>query len=234
MHRVHRGTVPAVLAALLLLTACASTVSGTGTVASGASGSGSHDFPSSRPNSSPPTSSTSSSTSASTQPPADLPGLLLPPPAGSHPWNNAWARNTSPTVEEWVAEVYASSARADIVAQLRDQGVNSIAHRTWVAVDDNQADLVLLSFDSPGGAAERYDVATSAKSHVAGVTPFEIPGVDHAVGYADPKVDSLGNVPAIVYVLKGNVVVELFYYSAGRLRTGDAITWTQGQVSRLP
>lgn len=230
MQHARRVTVLAVLAVLSLATACAaSTVAGTGTLAPSASTSGSPDFPST-----PPTSPPSSPTTSSGVPPADLTALLLPAPSGSHPWRGAWARNVTPTVEQWVSEVYAEGNRAGVIAQLIEQGINSIAHRTWIADDDNQADLVLLSFDSPDGALKRYDVATSAKSKVTGVTPFEIPGVDHAIGYADPTTDSLGNVPAIVYAVKNDVVIELFYYSAGQLRTGDAITWTQGQAKRLP
>jgi hypothetical protein len=93
---------------------------------------------------------------------------------------------------------------------------------------------MLLSFATPMGAADRYRSATAAKAQVPGEMPFDVPGVDRGIGYADATTDKFGNVPAIVYAVKKNVVVELFYYSEGTLRTDDAIAWTQGQVDRLP
>jgi hypothetical protein len=221
---MRRRTRPALAFAACFLVACSSTVAGTGTL--DPSGSAPPDFPaSSSPASSPP---------PVTAPPADLTGLLLTAPAGSHPWSSAWARNTTPTVEEWVAEVYPASAQSGVVAQLRTQGILGVVHRTWVAPSADQADMVLLGFSTASGAQARYDIATGAKSRSSDVTPFQVPDVPTAIGYANRTVDGLGNVPAIVYAVKGTVVIELFYYSPTRLRTADAVTWMTGQYERLP
>ena len=213
------------MAACVLLSACATTLSGHG--ATSISSSSSTDFPS------PSSTTTTSQPSAAPTSASALRRLLLPIPDDGQSWGTAWSRNETPTVSEWVAHVYPASSRDLIVGELRDDGIQAVAHRAWIVADGDQADIVLLGFASASGARDRYLAATRAKSEQPGVKPFAIPGTN-AVGYAHTTLDSLGNIPAIIYAQRGKLDLEVFYYSPDKLRTADAVLWTTQQLGQLP
>ena len=157
----------------------------------------------------------------------------MTPPVGSTPWRSAWARNRTPTVEQFVREAYPASAVSNELALFRYYGLQDIAHETWYAPDRNQADMILFRFATETGAIQRFTGASHAKSQSPGVRSFPVPGTS-ALGYYDPTVDKLGNVLAIVYARKGRLVVEEFYYSPDKLRPADARAWITAQLARLP
>jgi hypothetical protein len=217
--------VSALLIGLLALAACTATISGRGSVGAGVpSGSGTSTSPSSFP-----------SNPGPTEPPVhrSLVERLVDPPPGSVPWHKAWARNRTPTVRQFVAHVYPDPYVDTQVNLLKGQGIRRIAHETWYAPDADQADMILLQFDSVSGARSRYLAATYAKQLTPGIKKFVVPGSPRAVGYYHPELDKLGNVFAIVYARVGTVVVEEFYFSPAHIRTADAGAWIRGQLEAL-
>jgi hypothetical protein len=204
---VRRVTV--LVLACLSLSACATTVSGHPVAAPG------------------PTSTTAT-------PPGGLNDLLIDGPSGSHPWGTAWATDQLPTTDEFAARVYAAGDRVTESARLRSQGIIAIAHRTWVAPDSNQADVVLLQFATADGATSRLRAAVSAKAATPNIESFTVPNLPDVVGYYDAVIDNDGNYRAIVYGQKAGIVVELFYYCPAPFSSADAITWTTAQLQRLP
>lgn len=119
------------------------------------------------------------------------------------------------------------------VGLLKAQGLRRVAHETWYAPDNDQADMVLLEFDSARGAQSRYLHATYAKKFSPGIKHFVVPGSPRAIAYYHPQLDKLGNVLAIVYARVGTIVVEEFYFSPARIRKADAIAWMKGQLAVL-
>jgi len=93
--------------------------------------------------------------------------------------------------------------------------------------------MILFRFADESGALERFTAATQAKRDSPGTRSFAVPGTS-AVGYYDKKPDDLGNIRAIVYALRGRVVVEEFYFSPKQLRPADARAWIKAQLARLP
>ena len=224
-----------VVALALVVTACSSTVTGQGTPGSGAvspapasSGGG---FPSSTPAtpSAPPSTASRSSTAPAGKPLVDR---LMTPPPGSVPWTTPWARLRTPTVRQFVERAYPANVVTTVVRLLTSYGLQEIAHETWYAPDRDQADMILFRFRDAAGAGDRYLSATRAKRDQPGVRSFTVPGTS-AIGYYDRKPDDLGNIRAIVYGLRGSIVVEEFYYSPKRLRPADARTWIKAQLARL-
>ena len=157
----------------------------------------------------------------------------MTPPAGSVPFNSAWARNHTPTVAQFTAWDYGPTDAARETARLEAERLARIAHETWVAPDSDQADMVLLQFKDPTGALSRFLGATTAEADAAGVRPFAVPSVAGALGYYHTALDSVGNVRAVLYATVGDTVVEEFYFSPARLRPADAIAWLGEQVKLL-
>lgn len=216
----------ALITALMAATACASTISGNGTVGSDLLNP-----------SSPAPDSSATVPSSSPPPPAHLSGpltdKLVDPPTGARPWDSGWARNRTPTVRQFVAHDYPRPYVDHEVNLLKAQGLRRVAHETWYAPDADQADMVLLEFDSTRGARARYLNATFAKKFSPGIKHFAVPGSPRGNAYYHPQLDKLGNVLAIVYGRVENIVVEEFYFSPARIRKADAITWMQGQLAAL-
>jgi hypothetical protein len=223
------------VAIALLLAACSTTVTGQGTVGSPPAD------PSSAQRSTSPTSFPSPSASSGGAPSSAAPSpaygslvdQLMTPPAGSVPWTSAWARNRTPTIEQFVRWAYPADVVSAEVRLLRSYGLEEIAHETWFALNHDQADMILFRFRDEHGAIERYVGATQAKRKSPGIRSFTVPGTS-AIGYYHPELDRLGNVTAIVYALHGRTVVEEFYYSPKRLRPADARAWLKAQLARLP
>lgn len=236
MRRSRRRTSAgaAGLLAVAVLGGCASVVGGRGTAASqAATSSAPSGFPSSSSSSVPPSPPTA--TASTTSPPtSDLASLLAPGPAGSKSWGTAWARNVSPTISQFVAHVYPAKSGPIVKAELVAQGLNGIAHRTWTAPSSNQADQVLLRFDTPAGAVSRYRSATSAKAASPGQFHFDVPGFPNAIGYYNPTIDEVGDVRTIVYGQVRDIVMEIFFYSPAKLDQAGAIAAATTQLRLLP
>jgi hypothetical protein len=235
-RRRRRAAGAAALAALALLTGCASVVTGDGAPLPGAGTAGSATSPTTGVSSSPPDVPSATTTPGTTTPAptTDLAALLAPAPSGSKPWDTAWSRNDKPTLDEFVAHVYPAQSTALAKSQLKAQGIKDIAHRTWIATDANQADVVLLRFDTTAGAVSRYRSATMAKAGAPGQLHFDVPGFTEAVGYYSPVLDELGDVRAIVYGQIGDIVLEVFFYSPAQLDQAAAVAAATAQLSLLP
>lgn len=224
------------LAVLMWLTGCVSVVSGDGkpagpprpptTTAPTTAASSPTDLPT--------TAASTTTTSTTTSSASSLSELLAPAPSGSRPWGTAWSKNDEPTLDQFVEHVYPSSAVALAKSQLKAQGIADIAHRTWIGSDANQADTILLRFDTTVGAVSRYRSATTAKAGDTGQQHFAIPGYSQAIGYYSPTLDELGNVRAIVYGQVATIVVEVFFYSPAKLDRAAAVAAATAQLTLLP
>lgn len=221
------GLAGAVLSAVLLTAAaCARTVDGTGVALGLGPSSASRSAPSAQPTvPAPPPLGTGRD-----WPAAQLAGRLMPAPGGSTPWHGTWAATVSPTVTQFVNQLYPASSRAAEIAFLHGEGLTGIAHRTWFASDGNGVDIVLLAFTDDVGARSRYLVASHGKASRSDVTSFEVSG---GAGYTEAALDPDGFIRSFVFGVVGNVVLEEFYFSPARPSTADAVAWTRTQLARL-
>ncbi|MDT4959076.1 MAG: hypothetical protein QOD31_2875 [Pseudonocardiales bacterium] len=229
----------AALAVLALLTGCASVVNGDGGAATDARTTATATATptgTSSPADTPTTSATAATSagSAPATPATNLADLLAPAPPGSRPWDTPWSNNNTPTLDEFVAHVYPAKSTELATSQLKAQGIEDIAHLTWISTDANQADTILLRFATPAGAVSRYRSATTAKGQDTGQLHFDLPSFTEAVGYYSPVLDELGDVRTIVYGRVGAIVVEVFFYSPAKLDKAAAIAATTAQLQLLP
>lgn len=230
------------IAVVLLGAACSSALTGRGTAltpsptptaASGPSGGvPSGGVPSGgAPSGGLPTGGASSASAAQL---AQLTALLEPGPTGSSPWTNSWGAIVNPTLEQFATHDYATSYVPTIEALLRTQGLTGIAHRTWIATNGTQADVLLLQFATPAGALSRFLFATEAKRDSTGQKPLTVTGAGDTVGYYATGLDTDGYVRAIVYSHQGSIVAQTFTYSPAHLDSVDTIAWAKAQYGRLP
>jgi hypothetical protein len=162
--------------------------------------------------------------------------LLEPAPPGSVPWHQAWARNQTPTIGQFVARFYAKQYAASVEAELRALGLVAIAHRAWIAHNDDQCDVVLLGFQQAAGATERYVTAVHAKTASPGVRTFSItpPAGALATGTYETRRDDQGYIRSIVYGEHGNVVMEQFGFTKPKVQPTELGQWAATQLARLP
>jgi hypothetical protein len=184
-----------------------------------------------------PTVSPPATSSSAARPPVDLTALLAAAPAGAKPWNNAWGRLERPTLAQFVKEFYPASARRDITTTLRTQGAVDLAHRTWVARNSNQIDLVLMRFASPAGALSRYLAITDGTASRSDSTRFTVTGYrrGEAQGFRQSGKDAYGYVRARTYGLIAgtSIVLEAFFFSPHHFDKAALVSWTHQQLSRL-
>jgi hypothetical protein len=216
---------------------CASAVGGHGQ--GGATpGSGLSAFPTQPTRSALPTATTAAPpSSTTTAPPVDLVSLLETPPDGATRWTNAWGRTTRPTVAQFVKQFYPADARTDEKSTLRSQGVTDIAHRTWIARNANQIDLVLLRFRTAAGASSRYVAITDGTASRSDSTGFAVAGYSRgeAQGFRESGKDADGYVLARTYgrIAGTPIVLEAFFFSPHRFDKADLLRWTTTQLQRL-
>jgi hypothetical protein len=176
----------------------------------------------------------SSSTAA---PPVDLVSLLETPPDGATRWANAWGRTTRPTVAQFVKQFYPADARSDVKSTLRGQGLTDIAHRTWIARNANQIDLVLMRFRTSAGASSRYQAITYGTASRSDSTRFAVAGYtrSEAQGFRESGKDADGYVLARTYgrIAGTPIVLEAFFFSPHRFDKAALLRWTTVQLQRL-
>jgi hypothetical protein len=213
------------------VTGCATTVDGSGALGSAAAKSGGATTPVTPPSSSPTGFPSSSASSSATR--APLADYLVPAPAGSEHGSSTWATTTNPTVEAFVQHFYDANQVSDEVTRLQTDGISSVAHRLWIR-NAIQFDVILLQFDTPGGALTRHTgvVAATATDSTLSSTHPAIAG--DVTEFAARKVDKLGNIASRAYALKGDVTVEVFCFSPKTFDAKDLTDYTAQQVAKLP
>lgn len=193
------------------------------------------------PTSSLPTSSVApppTPSSTATQRPVNLVSLLAPRPAGARGWSGAWGNNRRPTVRQYVQHYYQPSSRASVTAVLHAQGLADIAHQTWVARDASQLELILMRFETGGGALSRYSGVTAGMAARSGVTEFSLGGYSRGevIGYREAGQDGAGYVRARAYgrLTGSTILAEAFFFSPGGFAKSDLTRWMNDQLRLLP
>jgi len=159
-----------------------------------------------------------------------LSDCLLPAPSGSTPWTDTWGTNTSPTAQEYAAEMFSSSTWQTIIgARLNTAGLTGVTHRAWITSNGAEADDVLLSFSSANGAMAWY----KSDAYSATGTSFTIPNQKDSTGTYNPKADTNGDIAAQVFGVSGTVAMELFTWSPTTFDQSRTVTWASQQLTKV-
>lgn len=167
----------------------------------------------------------------------DLTGCLIKPPAGAERLSgaDAWNQHTAGTANLYRANVVtgAGGLDGDTSSLLDTDGLQSVAHSDWNAVDGNNVDIVLLSFATQKGA--RAWSATRAAEIAAADRgqAVTIPGDTTGKAYAATKADPHGNVNAGYSTVVGNVVLDVAYSSPKTFSAKDLQTWAGTELASL-
>lgn len=167
------------------------------------------------------------------RPDSGLASLLEDPPQYSQPGESTWARDYTPTIEQFVDFFYGVEARKQIRASLDKQGLRDVAHLLWITDDRIQTDVVLLEFGDSDGAQARRTFVESVNDSNPGLTSYSISGRGAPVVYRQDQTDGQGYRSAKAYATVNNYVVEVFIASRGPIDKRLIERWVLAQVDRL-
>ncbi len=138
-----------------------------------------------------------------------LTACLMPVPAGGTAFTDGWAGETTPTVSQFVQEMYSSSYLTTATGQLQSEGLSGIVHTMWQDAAGNQFDMNLLQFKTLQGAQAR------ARTEITGISgpQFSVSGPGAAKGGYSTTADSQGYFHYAVYGSVGTVAVELHAFA---------------------
>lgn len=231
----HRRWWLVLVLATVTLTACSTTTAGTGQVAVG------QGTPSPTSNSlptppDPPTTALPSPPSLTTSSVA-LADRLLAAPSGSRPWANTWGDTAYPTITELVDHLYAAADQKEEIDALQTNGVDAIAHRTWIAADASQLDIVLLHFTTLDGAQTQYTRVSLGLATDADATrlPLIVPGfsASQLQAFVNTDLTRYGDAYARVVATVGNFILEEYFVSPAHINSPDLQSWVSRQLDLL-
>jgi hypothetical protein len=140
-----------------------------------------------------------------------------------------WDGYSSPTLAEFVQQMYPYSYAATATAQLTGQGLTDIAHAAWQDAAGDQVDVVLLRFKTVQGAESR------AREEIGGIDgpKFGVSGPGSAEGTYTATADSAGSYDADVYGYVGDVAVEVHAFTVEPKDLSEATSAAQRQFAEL-
>ncbi len=162
---------------------------------------------------------------------------IVAAPAGSSAYATPLGPNGVVSTQQFISAFYPADARYNhpIANQLRAQGLESVAHRNWVATgNEDQVDIVLLGFATPGGAQSRaWAVATSTRRDptLSTLTGSDLPS--GVVAFVDRTVDRNGNIGVRAYGAFGAVEMEFNYLHPATLDSADLAAQVRREVDLL-
>ena len=171
--------------------------------------------------------------------PTDLPSCLIKAPAGAvrlaDTHADKWPQQTTVGADLYGSNITkdAQGVGADTASQLNGDGLKSIVHAEWNAVDGDNIDLVVLAFKTEKGA-QAWNAARAAEITVAyqGQT-VAIPGDTAHKASVAAKADSRGNVEAAYTAVVGDLVLDVAYSSPGKFTAADLQSWAGAELATL-
>lgn len=169
--------------------------------------------------------------------PSDLTTCLIKPPAGAERLTStdAWDQRSVADASLYHANIVtnAPGVATDTASLLDNDGLLTVAHTDWNAVDGNDVDLVLLAFRSQKGAQAWYSTRAaeilSAYRGQAVAIAGDTTGEAHAAGKADPRGDFNAAYSAVV----GDLVLDVAYSSPKTFSAKDLQTWAGAELASL-
>jgi hypothetical protein len=170
--------------------------------------------------------------------PAALATCLILAPAGAEVFSAAgdpWAHQTEASSDLYQATIAHDSpgVGADGAALLGTDGMRTLVHTDWNAVDGNDVDLVLLQFATQKGAQAWNSTRTAEILAGYGGPAVAIPGDTTAKAHTAAKADAQGNIDAAYSTVVGNIVLNVSYSSPKELSAADLATWAGTELASI-
>ena len=173
---------------------------------------------------------------------AELMRCIVAAPAGSSAYATPLGPNGVVSTRQFISAFYPADAQHDnqIADQLREQGLESVAHRNWAVsgtgdqVDGDQVDIVLLGFTTSGGAQSRAQVVETSTRRDPTLGTFAGAGLPSGVvAFVDRSVDRNGNIGVRAYAAFGAVEMEFNYLHPATLDSADLTAQVAREVELL-
>lgn len=169
--------------------------------------------------------------------PADLSSCLIKPPAGAVRLTSTttWPQTTTVSVDQYTSNITkdAAGVGGDTGSQATTDGVRTVVHADWNAVDGNNVDIVLLSFQSQKGAQAWNAVRAAEIMAAYPGAAVAIPGDTTAKAHAATKADKKGNIDAGYSAVVGNIVLDVAYSSPNKFSADDLKNWAGTELASL-
>lgn len=175
--------------------------------------------------------------SAVTCTPSKLSSCLIKQPAGAETLSDApkWDQSAVPTADTFGTNMTGDAkGMADQSSILVDaDGADAFAHTDWNAVDGDDVDMVLVKFDTIGGA-HSWNVTRNGEILAAYTgQSVAVPGDSAEKAHASAKADAKGNYHAAYSAVVGNMVLNLSYSSPGKFDPADLQNWAGTELTSL-
>jgi hypothetical protein len=171
--------------------------------------------------------------------PTALTSCLIKAPDGavrlSNTGNDQWPQQTVSTATEYAANVVTnlSGIGQETQGLLSEDGLTTIAHNDWNAVDGDNVDIVLISFGTQKGAQAWYSVRAAEIMAAYPGTDTAIPGDSTSSAHAAVKADSKGDIHAGYATVVGRMVLDVAYSSPNGLNSADLRNWAGTELTSL-
>jgi len=170
---------------------------------------------------------------------ADLTTCLINAPAGavrlSANGDDQWPQQTVSTAGLYAGNITTDSpgVGSSTTSLLSQDGVKTVAHNDWNAVDGDNIDIVLLRFSTQKGA-QAWNSTRAAEILAAypGST-VAIPGDSTNDAHAATKPDAKGDIDAGYSTVVGQIVLNVSYSSPNRLSAQDLQNWAGTELTSL-
>ena len=160
-----------------------------------------------------------------------LSGCLMPPPSGTTPWDTAWGRDHSPSVDDEVNEFYSdATTKANAKGRLVADGVTKIAHDDWNTTNGDGADLLVTSLATTAGAKGAF---SDAAWDPTGKKSFTVPGYSDVSALYDSTKDSDGYTNGLIVGRVGTVVMEMYVFSQSTFSPSRFASWAVTELDLL-
>lgn len=180
-----------------------------------------------------------SAVSAVTCRPADLTSCLIKAPAGAGRMptvgDSQWPQQTVGTADEYAANVVTNvpGVGGETQGLLGQDGLQTIAHNDWSAVDGDDVDLIVLAFATEKGARSWYSTRAGEILAAYPGTDTPIPGDSANAAHAAVKADSKGDFDAAYTTVVNRMVLDVVYSSPNQLSTADLRNWAGTELTSL-
>lgn len=172
--------------------------------------------------------------------PSDLAGCLIKAPKGAvrltaASGKDSWPQQTVSTASLFASNVVDDSPGVDSDAtnELTADGMRTVVHTDWNAVDGGDIDIVLLAFHTQKGAQAWNAVR---QGEILAAYPGQTVGIkgdSTGAAHASVKPDAEGNVVAAYSVAVGDVVLNVAYSSPKTFDAQDLKTWAGTELASL-
>ncbi len=177
-----------------------------------------------------PISERSATATASPQTADDSPlAALLAYPSGSTPWTHN--KTGELTLEEFLDNFFTADAQSDERTLMKQRGFRTAVRRGWIAGDESQSDIWIITFKDAAGARSMYLGLTSGWKDGKNPT-FADPGVN-GTGQTDSSLDDQGDANAKVVTAIGDRVMYVRYYTAAAPSRSGVEDLAARQAARL-